>query len=122
MRRTSTVLAGLTLAAGLFGGTAAFAMGDGYHYQRSTMYYYRPQSTYLSPGYYHSEYAPLGSYYGTYQYPEASSYSDWRYRRTYQHAPHSDGYTYQYAPHGGYDNDGMSYQRRGIGYDMYIGR
>ena len=79
MRRISKVIAGLTLAAGMFGATAAFAMGDGHHYRSPTnsYYYTQPNTTYSysSPGmnydpqpygygYYDNVYNPYWSYHG----------------------------------------------------------
>jgi hypothetical protein len=65
MHRIAKIIAGLTLAAGTFGATAAFGMGDGY----TTNYYYTTPGTsyyYSSPGTTYQS-APYG-YSGTYGY------------------------------------------------------
>ncbi len=148
MRRTTTILSALAVAAGVWGAGSAMAM-DGYYYQPRATYYY--DSNYAPLGSYHGtyeypdwryrttyqdapdsgyNYAPLGSYYGTYQYGPDWGYRstylyapDRRYRTTYQYAPHWGYNTYQYAPYGGYyGGSTLHYQRRGQGYDNYIGR
>jgi len=84
MRGITKTLAGLTLAAGLFGAGTSLAMGDGY----TTEYY---GSTGAAYSYESQTYAPNGSYssapYGTYgDAPYATGYYDnpynpyWSYR------------------------------------------
>ena len=108
MRGITRILPGLTLAAGMFGGSAAMAMGDGYHYRSSTTYYFTEPST----TYYYTE--PSTTFY--YRSPST----------TYSYIPHST-----YAPSGTfgyYDNVYDPYWAysgplgQGSGHDMRIGR
>jgi hypothetical protein len=113
MRRITKIIAGLALAAGTFGATAAFAMGDGYHYRSTTSYYY------TSPD---SAYGDTMTGRSTYLYTQP--------RTTYYYT--SPGVTYEYyAPrsvYGYYDNPYNPYWGytgplgQGSGHDMRIGR
>jgi hypothetical protein len=107
MQRITKILAGLTLAAGVFGAGAAMA-NDGYQDESATSYYYTtPESSVedTAPGTTYNYTTPGTTYY--YQSP---------------------GSTYSYAPRGYYDNPYnpyWSYQGplgQGSGHDMRIGR
>ena len=98
MRRITKLMTGLALAAGVFGGSAAMAMDDGYSYRSSTTYYYSSPNT----TYYHTP-GTTDSYYGTYNYNYAPSYGY---------------YDNPYRPYWGYQGP----MGQGSGHDMRFGR
>ena len=108
MQRIPTILAGLTLAAGVFGAGVAMAMDDGYQDESTTSYYDTTPDTRtedVAPGMTYNYYGNSGT---TYYYDTSPRYS--------------------YAPLGYYDNPYNPYWSyrgplgQGSGSDMRIGR
>jgi hypothetical protein len=106
MQRITKIIAGLTLAAGVFGGNAAMALDDGYDSDEGTTTYY-----YTSPG-------------TTYTAPPSTMYYTSP-RMTYSE---TDIYNTPSGVYGYYDNPYNPYWSyngplgQGSGHDMRIGR